>query len=207
MTLIVAWLLAPDGLISVFHKQLISWDFTTELYTECYEKQKMLKEQLFCGWKHFADERGQRKMAKYVHSRTWRECQTGWIEYLRSHGLQGYSHTALFRVDTEWRENLSQLPAQKHLDSRGQTSMAKRVKSTGRLCAFKEPLLPMWWAKRHQGFWKLWVKLATTVPGSNTRPALQARARHLTSKLAHHQVVSSPCWWWWRWCNGVGNVF
>ncbi len=62
------WLLVPDGLIWVFQKLLISWDFHTQPslgFTE-NEKEKISSERQLCGRKCLSDVRGQRRMGRLV---------------------------------------------------------------------------------------------------------------------------------------------
>ncbi len=63
------WLLVPDGLVWVFHKLLIYWDFhstISRVYREWSEKEKISSEWQFCGRKCLVDVRGQRRMGRLV---------------------------------------------------------------------------------------------------------------------------------------------
>ncbi len=58
----------PDGLVWVFHKLLIYWDFHAQpslVFTE-NEKEKISSERQLCGWKCLVDVRGQRRMDRLV---------------------------------------------------------------------------------------------------------------------------------------------
>ncbi len=63
------WLLVPDGLIWVFQKLLIYWDFHTQpslVYREWSEKEKISSERQLCERKCLVDVRGQRRMGRLV---------------------------------------------------------------------------------------------------------------------------------------------
>ncbi len=64
------WLLVPDGLVWVFQKRLIYWDFHTQSslgFTENGQKKKKISsERQLCGWKCLVDVRGQRRMGRLV---------------------------------------------------------------------------------------------------------------------------------------------
>ncbi len=58
-----------DGLVWVFQKLLIYWDFHTQPslgFTENDLKKKISSEQQLCGWKCLVDVRGQRRMCRLV---------------------------------------------------------------------------------------------------------------------------------------------
>ncbi len=59
-----------DGLVWVFHKLLIYWDFHTQAslgFTENGpKKRKIWSERQLCGWKCLVDVRGQRRMGRLV---------------------------------------------------------------------------------------------------------------------------------------------
>ncbi len=63
------WLLVPDGLVWVFQKLLIYWDFHTQPslgLQRMSEKEKISSERQLCGWKCLVDVRGQRRMGRLV---------------------------------------------------------------------------------------------------------------------------------------------
>ncbi len=64
------WLLVPDGLVWIFKKLLIYWDFHTQPslgFTENGPKQeKISSERQLCGRKCLVDVRGQRRMGRLV---------------------------------------------------------------------------------------------------------------------------------------------
>ncbi len=63
------WLLVPDGLVWVFQKLLIYWDFHAQPslgFTENGQKQKISSERQLCGQKCLVDFRGQRGMGRLV---------------------------------------------------------------------------------------------------------------------------------------------
>ncbi len=58
-----------DGLVWVFHKLLIYWDFHTQPslgFTENGPRKKISSERQLCGWKCLVDVRGQRRMDRLV---------------------------------------------------------------------------------------------------------------------------------------------
>ncbi len=68
-TLNVDWLLVSVGLVWVFQKLLIYWDFHTQLslrFREWSKKEKISSERQLCGWKCLVDVRGQRRMGRLV---------------------------------------------------------------------------------------------------------------------------------------------
>ncbi len=72
VTLNVEWLLVPDGLVWVFHKLLIYWDFHAQprVYREWSEKEKISSEPQLWGRKCLVDVRGQRRMGRLVRDDT-----------------------------------------------------------------------------------------------------------------------------------------
>ncbi len=63
------YLLVPDGLVWVFKKLLIYWDFHAQpsgVYREWSEKEKISSERQLWGWKCLVDVRGQRRLDRLV---------------------------------------------------------------------------------------------------------------------------------------------
>ncbi len=68
----VEWLLVPDGLVWVFHKLLIYWDFHTQPslgFTENGQKKRNIQWAAVVGRKCLVDVRGQRRMDRLVRDR------------------------------------------------------------------------------------------------------------------------------------------
>ncbi len=61
------WLLVPDGLVWVFQKLLIYWDFHAQPGLQrMVQKREISSEQQLCGRKCFVDVRDQRRMGRLV---------------------------------------------------------------------------------------------------------------------------------------------
>ncbi len=87
------WLLVPDGLIWVFQKLMIYWDFhcttISRVYREWSEKEKIFSERQLCERKCLVDVRGQRRMGRLV--RDDREATVTQITTRYNQGMQNTS--------------------------------------------------------------------------------------------------------------------
>ncbi len=180
------WLLVPDGLVWVFQKLLIYWDFHAQTslgFREWSEKEKVSSERQLCGRKWLVDVRGQRRMGRLV-----KDDSKATVTQITTRYNQGIQNTISERTT---RRTLKQMGYSSRRPHRVPLLSAKNRKR---------------WLQFEQAHWNWTIEDWKNVPWSDESRFL---LRHSDGRVRiWNESMDPSClndsgWW----CNGMGDIF